>query len=172
LQSFEQVNKDVADFFLAIPAEKFYTHPMDVWSARDNLDHLNKSVCPVATALGLPKILPSVLFGKAKKPSRNFEEIRETYQAALAQGGKAGGKFLPDKADELSKTEKEELLKKWQKVSDKLVSVLNDKWSEKDLDTYTLPHPLLGKMTVREILLFTLYHNTHHVNNVCKLFGD
>jgi hypothetical protein len=26
-----------------------------------------------------------------------------------------------------------------------------------------LPHPLLGKLTVREMLFFTLYHQRHHV---------
>jgi hypothetical protein len=35
-------------------------------------------------------------------------------------------------------------------------------WREEDLDRYRLPHPLLGKLTVREMLLFTVYHNYHH----------
>lgn len=173
LQTFERVNKDVASFFSSIPTEKFYLHPRNVWSAYNNLDHLNKSVAPLATALSLPKIVPSVLFGKAKKPSRHFEEIRETYQGVLKDGGKAGGRFLPDETEtpKDAENEKQKLLKKWKKTSDKLVSVLN-KWNEKDLDIYTLPHPLLGKLTVREMLFFTLYHNTHHVNNVLKLLDE
>lgn len=170
LQTFGRVNKDVADFFSSIPTEKFYLHPQDVWSVRENLDHLNKAVSPLITALSLPKIVPSLLFGKAKKPSRRFEEIRLTYQSVLKDGGKAGGRFLPDKNEtpKDAENEKQKLLRKWKKTSDKLISVLK-KWSEKDLDTYTLPHPLLGKLTVREMLFFTLYHNTHHVTNVRKL---
>ncbi len=39
-------------------------------------------------------------------------------------------------------------------------------WREEDLDRYVLPHPLLGKLTLREMLCFTLYHNYHHVRNV------
>ena len=39
-------------------------------------------------------------------------------------------------------------------------------WREQDLDRYVLPHPLLGKLTLREMLFFTLYHNYHHVRNV------
>lgn len=46
------------------------------------------------------------------------------------------------------------------------------KWSDKALDSYLLPHPLLGKMTVREILFFTLYHNLHHVNDVQRLLNQ
>jgi hypothetical protein len=34
-----------------------------------------------------------------------------------------------------------------------------------------MPHPLLGKLTVREMLLFTLYHNLHHVQNVARRKG-
>lgn len=171
LQSFSQNKSDVADCFSSIQMEKFYAHPADVWSARDNLDHLNKSVAPVAKALSLPKVLPLVLFGKAKQPSRSFGEIRETYQGKLKEGAKASGRYVPDKVEmpKDAEKEKEELLKMWNEVSDKLISVLKNKWEEKDLDTYTLPHPILGKLTVREMLFFTLYHNTHHVNNVCKL---
>jgi hypothetical protein len=36
-------------------------------------------------------------------------------------------------------------------------------WSEDDLDNHRLPHPLLGKLTVREMLFFTLYHIQHHM---------
>ena len=41
-------------------------------------------------------------------------------------------------------------------------------WSEKDLDKYKLPHPLLGKLTVREMLFFTIYHNEHHLKAMLK----
>jgi hypothetical protein len=38
-----------------------------------------------------------------------------------------------------------------------------ERWPERALDRYRLPHPLMGKLTVREMLLFTLVHNIHHV---------
>jgi len=36
------------------------------------------------------------------------------------------------------------------------------KQSETALDLYILPHPLLGKITLREMLYFTAYHVYHH----------
>lgn len=36
-------------------------------------------------------------------------------------------------------------------------------WSERDLDRIRMPHPILGMLTTREMLFFTLYHNRHHV---------
>ncbi len=38
-----------------------------------------------------------------------------------------------------------------------------ERWSDAQLDRRCLPHPLLGKLSVREMLFFTLYHNLHHV---------
>jgi hypothetical protein len=32
------------------------------------------------------------------------------------------------------------------------------------LDEYLLPHPLIGKLTIREILYFTIYHNLRHAS--------
>ncbi|MBN8578769.1 MAG: DinB family protein [Cytophagales bacterium] len=43
----------------------------------------------------------------------------------------------------------------------KLASKLN-RFSEAELDLYILPHPLLGKLTLREMIYFTCYHVQHH----------
>ena len=36
-------------------------------------------------------------------------------------------------------------------------------WRPPALDRTRLPHPLLGRLTVREMVHFTLLHNVHHV---------
>ena len=43
---------------------------------------------------------------------------------------------------------------------------LLDSLSESDLDTLQAPHPLLGKLTLRELMYFTIYHAQHHQRNV------
>ena len=47
----------------------------------------------------------------------------------------------------------------------KLVS----KWSEGDLDLYVIPHPLIGGLTFREILYFTIYHVQHHKKQIDEI---
>jgi len=32
------------------------------------------------------------------------------------------------------------------------------------VDQYQLPHPVLGKLTIREMLFFTIYHNLRHAS--------
>ena len=42
------------------------------------------------------------------------------------------------------------------------------RWSEKKLDRYQAPHPALGKLTIREMLYFTIFHNVHHARLVAE----
>ena len=37
-----------------------------------------------------------------------------------------------------------------------------DRFTEEDLDHVILPHPILGKLTVREMMYFTMLHVEHH----------
>jgi len=39
-------------------------------------------------------------------------------------------------------------------------------YSEQDLDELILPHPLLGKLTLREMMYFTMYHVLHHHKSI------
>ncbi|MES2882718.1 MAG: DinB family protein, partial [Bacteroidota bacterium] len=82
------------------------------------------------------------------------------YKAKLVAGGRASGRFVPPIIYAAKKTT---LLSKYQNQKQKLVSKIKNT-SEKDLDLYILPHPLLGKITLREMLFFTVYHNEHHLN--------
>jgi DNA-directed RNA polymerase subunit L len=45
------------------------------------------------------------------------------------------------------------------------------KWSENQLNSYQLPHPLIGKISVKEMLFFTDYHIKHHQKAIRKALG-
>jgi hypothetical protein len=60
---------------------------------------------------------------------------------------------------------KDELIKKYAEQKQKLILKI-EKQNEKDLDVYILPHPLLGKVTLREMLYFTIHHNEHHLETL------
>ena len=42
------------------------------------------------------------------------------------------------------------------------------KWKDTDLDTLILPHPLLGKMPIREIVMWTAHHTAHHTRTLIE----
>jgi len=127
------------------------------WSAGQHLEHIYLSVRPVNMALLLPKIIMRLFFGKPNE-KRTYEQLVNDYQNALKNGGKAGALYIP-KSVSISK--KQNLIINLTK----LVVALNrkiDKISEEDLDKHNLPHPLIGKTTIREMLYFTIYHVQHH----------
>lgn len=155
-------------FWTDFSPDRFASPIGDAWSPADNVRHLIKSTLPVTKALKLPGLVLRTLFGPVKEASLSYGDLVAKYRAVLAAGGNAG-KFAPRNAlvpDDIVL---------WQS---KLISVSRDslsdlsraagRWSESDLDRYRLPHPLLGKITLREMLFFTVYHYSHHKDNVVR----
>ena len=169
--AFEVEFTAVHDFFAGIAEDTFMTAPAGVWSPAENLVHLIKSCAPVIMALGIPKTALRIRFGWVRHELRTLAQVRHTYvNEALANGGKASGPFVPELLEPLDGSQAR-ILSKWREKGQELQAGL-EKWSDQALDHYLLPHPLLGKMTVREILFFTLYHNLHHVNDVQRLLNQ
>jgi len=140
--------------------EQFEATPNGKWSAGQNPDHLIRAIKPLQLAYSLPKFALTILFGKTNRPSRNYDEVVTKYKTKLAAGGKASGPFIPPT---IKFEKKDELIKKYDEQKQKLISKI-EKQAEADLDKYILPHPLLGKVTLREMLYFTIHHNEHHLN--------
>ena len=158
-------NHRVTNWFKGIPADTFFNRQGDVWSPSDNVDHLIKSHKPITKALKLPKITLQAMFGKPEKPSMTYEELCQIYRDEIVKGAKAAGRYLPNQQNptEDAGEKKEELLDQLSKASAELVSAA-EKWDENELDQYLLPHPLIGKLTIREMLFFTIYHNLRHAS--------
>lgn len=134
------------------------------WTAGQQLEHIIKSVRPVNLAFTLPTFLLKIVFGKANRASKSYEALIEKYHAKLAAGGKSSAPFIP-KAVTLA--DREKLSKRLQALTNSLINRA-DSFSENQLDTLLLPHPLLGKLTLREMLYFTIYHAEHHEKQTLK----
>ena len=94
-----------------------------------------------------------------------FVELRDDYRDRLARGGRAGGRFVPPREDlspEQTTSRQNQLLARWQRVNSRLRAAL-ERWSDASLDRIQLPHPILGKITAREMVYFTSYHGHHHI---------
>lgn len=128
------------------------------WTAGQQLDHIRLSVKPVNQALAMPKLGLKAMFGKANRPSKSYDELVTKYKLKLQEGGVATSRFIPT---EVTIEQREKLIKSVNDVVGKLCKQLLD-YSEKNLDELILPHPLLGKLTLREMMYFTIYHVVHH----------
>jgi hypothetical protein len=140
----------------------FTFSPSGKWSAGQQLDHIIRSTSPVNLVFSFPGILLTLLFGKANRPSKTYEGLVEKYQSKLALGGKAPGQFIPKN---VSMKQRDQLIKKLEHIIVSLTKK-SEKYTEEQLDNFLLPHPLLGKLTFREMLYFTTYHIQHHHKQV------
>lgn len=152
--------QDGSEFEISLNGEK--------WSTGQHLEHLIRSTKPLNTALRVPKFILKSKFGKKNdRPEKTFEQLVERYKERLGEGGKAVGEFIPP---DISNAQKEDLIKTFGKEIERVIKAFA-KWNEDDVSVFILPHPLLGKLTVREMMFFTIYHTTHHFNLIKRDYG-
>jgi len=176
LTNIQEMNKDeiinaskkiftqFTDSCLQIPDDLFFSGVGGKWSVAENADHLIKAVKATRTAYSLPKFVTRTLFGKPNRTSKTYEELVAKYKMKLDQGGKASGRYIPEK----KMLKKFLLVRKWQKENERYLEVLELNWTDSQLDQYIAPHPLLGKVTLRELCYFTIYHTGHHLDTIRK----
>jgi hypothetical protein len=158
LHELDTIVRECANFVRSQPNEHFGVSVQEKWSHGQQLDHLIRAAKPLILAFRLPKIAPRLLYGKPNRPSRTYTEFVAKYHAALAKGGRASSAFIPPVVENGAKSD---LLTEYADVHIRFAGALKG-WSEAALDGYLLPHPLLGKCTIREMIMFTVCHNHHH----------
>ena len=150
------------------PRDQFEVAVEGKWSPGQHVDHLIKSSQPLNQALRLPKMALSTMFGKNNREERSYDEVTNKYKQKIAEGGQASGKYLPK---HISSQQKSELVTKLRSEGDKLAEIIQ-KWDTKRLSIHLLPHPLLGKMTINEMMYFTIMHVDYHHQLLIRDYGE
>jgi hypothetical protein len=167
-QIIDQLQKNYTDFtgyIKSLKEEDFLFTIHDKWTPGQQAEHILRSVKPVKLAFTVPKFLLWFFFGKANRPSRTYEQLLEKYKQKLAAGGRASGRFIPMP---VAFEAKEKICNEILAVNTVLCKKVNN-CTEEELESYILPHPLLGKLTLREMLYFNILHAEHHRNSVAML---
>lgn len=142
-----------------LSAEQFSEQVAGKWSVAEVLQHLYLSARPIVRLMtGHREVLSQ--WGLVETPSRSYNDIAVAYQIILETGAKAPAALSPRPED--VQVEKSELVARFAGVYDALTAVL-ESWSGSELDNYYIPHPVLGKLTIREMLYFTSIHTRHHL---------
>ena len=144
--------------------EKWEQGPEGKWTTGQQALHLLQSIKPLNSALSLPKVILKYKFGKANRDVRNYDTVVNRYHERLKESN--GATFGPSRLMKIPKLKDKDYLLNRLQTENKKLQYKTKKWKDKDLDGFVLPHPLMGKMPVRELLMWTAYHVEHHTRSL------
>jgi hypothetical protein len=150
------------------PDTWFFAPQGSAWSPAGHFRHLRKSTSALLTGVRLPRFVLRLRFGRHTAASRPFAELRKRYLDQIAAGFKAPSAFVAaEESPADPATRRQEILSRWTSVTVELTTVMRG-WDEASLDRVTLPHPLLGNLSAREMMAFTVFHTAHHLQRIAE----
>jgi hypothetical protein len=161
-QALRQAHEQFINYLNGLSEAEFTFAADDKWTTGQQMEHIYLSLKPLRQIMMLPPFLLRWLWGKPNRPGRSYEALVARYQQKLSEGGRATGRFIPKlvpftKREELAQTIRSEV----EKIGYRL-----DHFSEQELNNLLLPHPLLGKLTLKEMMFFSIYHVGHHQKSI------
>jgi len=157
----EEKHQTLFNFLENHDIDKWQEGPEGKWTAGQQALHLLQSIKPLNDALSMPKFILKYKFGKANREVRDYDAIVKRYEERLLDV--QGKTFKGSRNMKVpTQNEKEYILNRLRVENKKLQYKTLKRWSDKQLDSYILPHPLMGKMPVREIIMWTAHHVEHH----------
>lgn len=164
VEQLEIVHNNLYKFLDTQDVKKWETGPEGKWTTGQHALHLLQSIKTLNNALSLPKFLLKYRFGKANRAVRDFSTVTNRYNERLAEVKEVT--YGSSKNIKIPKLKEKNYVLDRIKAENKKLQYKTKKWKDKDLDTYILPHPLMGKMPVREIVMWTSYHVNHHLETL------
>jgi DinB superfamily len=163
VQALEARQNELQTYFSSIPEDVFLADNDPKWNPAQHLIHLTKSGSRIAQGLQASDQLPN----HETQTPRDYETIRDTYLATLKLApaellAKIGASIQVETGSSQAQIIEKYLL------AGKQLREAAQTWSETELDAKAMPHPVLGTISVREMLEFAVYHDLHHLNGVRK----
>ena len=136
------------------------------WSPAEQVRHLTRSTSPLTRAFLLPRVVLLLRFGITLRASQSYAQLVRRYEHLLESKPQAG-RFAPSRDDAHDDARRAEIMARFRDAISRLCAGV-ETWPEGALDRYRLPHPLLGKLSAREMLWFTVFHTAHHGGQIAR----
>ncbi len=156
---FNSNHQQFLQYILSLNDAQFTAAPANKWTPGQQLEHVYLCLKPLAQVLASKEFIQQK-FGTINRPATAYDEVIGNYKAALEKGGKAPERFVPA-AVELNR--KADLIKQTNGMLDTISGQLQT-YTDTELDSLAIPHPLLGNLSIREMFYLMTYHATHHLN--------
>ena len=150
------------NYILGLSLDEFTFSNASKWTAGQQLKHIVLCVRPIVQVFEMPNTMIKQNFGTSKAKSRTYDKLLRDFLMKLNQGGKAPSQYVPEI---VTQKEKFELLSNLSKLIERLNKEI-EVFTENELETLCIPHPLLGSISLREMLYNMIYHVQHHQKQV------
>lgn len=164
----ELKHQEIFDWLKNQPEENWEKGPNGKWTTGQHILHLINSIQLLNKALSYPKFILKYKFGVCNRPARDYKTIAKKYNEKLEKN-QDKAKAFNQKLKKPTSKQRKSLLTLYQ-IQQKKLQYKTKKISDKNLDTLVIPHPLMGKMTIREIIMWTAYHTQHHTETLKLLY--
>ena len=163
LAALESNAATITELFAAVPDARLLAGDCDHWSPAHHLVHLTR------TSLAIQRgVRSGSLPAHTTARSRTYAEVRDAAAGTLTAAPKERmlemGRVVVVEPD----SRREDLVSAFVAASAELRSAA-DGCDEQALDRHAMKHPLLGELTVREMLFFCVFHERHHAKSVRAL---
>ncbi|GAA0881970.1 DinB family protein [Sphingobacterium siyangense subsp. cladoniae] len=158
IKTFSDNHYTVIAYIQALPEPHFSYRNHEKWTAGQQLKHILLTLLPFPKVLQ-PKDYIAQKFGSLQRATWDYDTVRNNY---LKTSRQAPSQFLPE---EILPAQKEGLIAQLEEVL-ATINQLFVLYNEEELDSLVLPHPLLGKLSIREMFFLMSYHPLHHLNQI------
>ena len=172
IAALETQKLEIPAFLSSIPSEQFFDGSSERWCVGHHVQHITSAVNRVAQGLlsagALPKREPATA-------SRDFATMRETYLETLRNTPfetlrQLGSRVTLEERQDLD-AYKTQLISSFTSAIENF-NVALEGFDEANLEQLGMPHPVMGLLSSREMVFFTVFHNTHHQNGIQKLLDQ
>lgn len=160
LAALESNARTIESFFATIPERAFFDGSSDQWSPAHHLVHLTRGSVAMERALR-SGTLPLHPTGR----SRSYVEVRDAAAADLDSASRDTLLTMGRMVVVEPGVRAADVLGAFLEASARLRNAAGP-WTEEAMDGHAVTHPLMGALTVREMLLFFVVHERHHLRGV------
>jgi len=162
----EEKHQKLFDWLSNQPEDIFEKGPEGKWTTGQHIEHLVDSLKKLNHALSYPNFLLKYKFGTSNRELRTYKDVSQRYLDKLVVNQERARTFNINVKTPTQKKYKQ--LLSTLEIQNKKLQYKTKKIKDKNLDNLLLPHPLMGKMPLREIIMWTAYHTEHHTNTLIE----
>ncbi|MBC7848848.1 MAG: DinB family protein [Chitinophagaceae bacterium] len=159
--NFLLTHQEIIEYVDALDETQFMRSEGGKWTAGQQICHLFLCLQTISNALVSKQSIVHK-FGTLERSLMNYDQVVAIYKEGLANGGKAQDRFLPPPVS----VDERFLVRNSVRGMLQLLQLQLQNFSDEELDTIVLPHPFLGRLSIRELIYLMTFHATHHLEQI------